>query len=124
VFNLQILSNSNAESPEVMSMSKKGRQKMTGEVILELLLGAARRQSKVMNIDGYYAGIAIVVRNSHLMDTKSIKIFDKLSEHLDKTSLWLAFSISSGTQKLLLFAWVQSTSILVTDLDPTLARLV
>jgi hypothetical protein len=97
VFNLQILSNSNAESPEVMSMSKKGRQKMTGEVILELLLGAARRQSKVMNIDGYYAGIAIVVRNSHLMDTKSIKIFDKLSEHLDKTSLWLAFSISSGT---------------------------
>ncbi len=124
MFNLQILSNSNAESPEVMSMSKKGRQKMTGEVILELLLGAARRQSKVMNIDGYYAGIAIVVRNSHLMDTKSIKIFDKLSEHLDKTSLWLAFSISSGTQKLLLFAWVQSTSILVTDLDPTLARLV
>jgi len=101
---------------------------MKGEVIVELLLGASRRHSKIANADGYYGGIVIIVKNAHLMDPKSIKIFDKISEHLDRTSFWLVFSLSTGMEKRFRDFFMKIFDAhyipLVSDLDPTLARMV
>ena len=81
------------DSHEVLGMTKKARRKMTGDLIVEILVGAAKRQSR------FSKGIVICVENAQWMDAKSIRVFDKISEIFDRNCLWIGFSFPSGELK-------------------------